>query len=140
MMREVEKMLKERGISPTPVRVLVYRCLKDSEQPISLSDLEIRLESVDKSTISRTLSTFRKNHLLHSINDGSGSAKYELCTTHDHALHDDRHVHFRCENCGATICLNSVAVPRVELPEGYIGREISYMISGVCSSCAKKLT
>ena len=133
-MKQAEAYLKERGITPTPVRVLVYRCLNSSDTPMSLSDIEMELNSVDKSTISRTLSMFRDNHLLHAINDGSGSVKYEVCRSHGEE-HDDMHVHFRCRKCGETICLHSVMIPDVILPAGYVAEEKSYIISGVCEKC-----
>lgn len=137
-MNDIERILKEGGVNPTAVRMLVYKCLSEAEVPMSLSDIEVALESVDKSTISRTLSTFKEHHLIHCFNDGSGSFKFEVCRSGDHHSHDDRHVHFRCTECGVTTCLTSIAVPEVELPQGYIAREINYVISGVCSNCTGK--
>lgn len=134
-MKETEAFLEKMGITPTPVRKLVYHCLKNSGGALSLSDLEERLNTIDKSTISRTLNLFKEKHLLHSFNDGSGSMKYEVCTSHgDH--HDDLHVHFRCLECGETICLLGLEVPVVELPSGYRVKEVSYVVTGVCAKCA----
>ena len=135
MNKEIADILLKEGITPTPVRILIYKCLQGTGYPISLSEIEESLESVDKSSISRTLSIFKQNHLIHSLNDGSGSVKYELCHSHDHDHHDDSHVHFRCEKCGSTICLNSVKIPSVELPEGFKSKEINYVIIGICSNC-----
>ena len=136
-MKEVEIILSEKGITPTPVRKLVYKCLADARGPLSLSDLEIKLDTVDKSTISRTLSTFKEHQLLHSFNDGSGSVKYELCISDDSGRHDDLHVHFRCKKCGKTICLQEVGVPTVKLPEGYLSHEVNYVVTGICSDCSQ---
>ncbi|MCH5228768.1 MAG: transcriptional repressor [Muribaculaceae bacterium] len=133
-MEEINKILKVSDISPTPIRILVYRCLRESVTPISLTDIEIALDTVDKSTISRTLNLFKNHHLIHSFNDGSGSVKYELCKCSDE-FHDDEHVHFRCEQCGLTICLPTVRVPRVKIPEGYKIKDINYVITGVCNRC-----
>ena len=138
-MNETETKLVKAGITPTPVRMLVYNCLLNSSSPVSLSDIEFALESVDKSTISRTLSIFRTNHLVHIINDGSGSVKYELCRAHGHEHEDDTHVHFRCEKCGETICLPDVAIPRVILPEGFVGHEVSYIVTGICKDCETQM-
>lgn len=137
-MKEVEKILAASGITATPVRILVLRCLKESKKPMSLSDLESALETVDKSTISRTLSTLKEKDLLHSFNDGSGSIKYELCHCQNHENHNDLHVHFRCEVCGETQCLTSVSIPDVKLPDGYIMRDANFVIAGVCSNCNAK--
>ena len=135
MTQNIEQTLKKEGILPTPVRILVYRCLTEVDYPLSLSEIEERLGSVDKSTISRTLSVFKGHHVVHSLNDGSGSVKYEICKNPGHEHNDDLHVHFRCEKCGATICLTSVRIPDVDLPEGFISHEKSYIVSGICSTC-----
>lgn len=137
MDKETEKKLEERGVNVTPVRILVYRCLESSLTPLSLAEIETALESVDKSSISRTLSLFRENHLIHRFNDGSGSVKYELCKSCE-AHHDDLHLHFRCERCGSTMCLNEIKVPEVELPKGYKVHERNYIVTGICPECGDK--
>ncbi|MCH5225774.1 MAG: transcriptional repressor [Muribaculaceae bacterium] len=135
-MKEIEAVLQRAGIAATPVRMLIYRCLKEASLPLSLSDIETALDSVDKSTVSRTLATFKNNHLIHSFTDGSGSTKYELCYSspedEEGGIH---HVHFRCEKCNQTICLNDVRVPRVILPPGYTLREVNYVVTGICGAC-----
>lgn len=135
MKEEIINFLQDSGISPTPVRIMVFKSLKESKFPLSLADLEISLESVDKSTISRTLTMFREHHIVHSFNDGSGSVKYEICNSFNEEVHDDLHVHFRCEKCGLTTCLTSIKIPEVNLPAGYEAKESNYIISGICSNC-----
>lgn len=133
----IEESLREKGITPTAIRILIYRCLQNASYPLSLSDIEVELGTVDKSTISRTLNIYKEQHLVHALNDGSGAVKYELCKS-DIENHDDMHVHFRCEKCGATICFNEIPIPSVTLPEGYEIQEMSYIVSGVCRNCSRK--
>lgn len=130
--------LQNSGVKPTPVRILVFKTLKNAPNPLSLTEIENALLTVDKSTISRTLTTFKSHDLVHSFNDGSGSLKYELChdSHKDPNHHNDLHVHFRCQKCGNTFCLTSIKVPKVEIPEGYIVDEVCYLLSGICSSCS----
>ena len=135
---DINVLLSENGVSPTPVRILVYRFLSKSIAPVSLADIETALESVDKSTISRTLNTFRKHNLVHSFNDGSGSVKYEICINQKNERHNDRHVHFRCIKCGRTKCLTELQIPPVALPSGYIAEEMTYIITGICGDCNSK--
>ncbi|MCH5226216.1 MAG: transcriptional repressor [Muribaculaceae bacterium] len=136
--RSVEQVLTEAGVSPTPVRILVWKCLEEAEGPLSMAGIEEKLESVDKSTISRTLSTFRRHNLLHHFYDGSGSLKYELCHSHDHQKENDTHVHFRCEVCGETKCITQIPVPLVALPEGYEFHSVNYVITGICKDCYRQ--
>ena len=140
MDRDIIALFKEVKLSATPIRLLVYKSLKESDSPLSLSDVETILETVDKSTISRTLATFKKHHLVHSFSDGSGSVKYEICTSLNDGKHEDSHVHFRCRKCGETICFNEVHIPKVDLPSGYKEEETSYVITGICSLCSGNKT
>lgn len=130
-----EKRLKEAGISPTSVRKLVYNCLEEAQNPISLIEIENLLETVDRSSISRALNIFKKYDLVHFFNDFSGSLKYELCPSHNHSA-GDFHPHFYCVNCAQTICLEDIKTPLIELPEGYEMKEINYVISGICKKCS----
>lgn len=93
------------------------------------------LETVDKSVISRTLSLFKEHHLMHVLEDGSDSVRYEICTSGDHEKHDDEHVHFHCEKCGKTFCLQNIHIPEVQLPEDFEVHSINYMIKGICKDC-----
>ena len=64
-----------RDIRPTAIRVLVLRTLLEMKQAMSVSDLEAQLDTVDKSTIFRTLTLFLSHHLIHGVDDGSGYVK-----------------------------------------------------------------
>ena len=132
---KAEIILKNAGVSPTAMRILVWRCLDKTEFPLSLADIENELESVDKSTISRTLSLFRDHHIVHAFNDGSGSVKYELCRSQK-LHHDDLHVHFRCEKCGQTFCLTETKIPVISLPPGYQAHSSNFIIEGICDKCS----
>ena len=62
-----------RDIRPTAIRVLVLRTLLEMKQAMSVSDLEAQLDTVDKSTIFRTLTLFLSHHLIQGVDDGSGT-------------------------------------------------------------------
>jgi Fur family ferric uptake transcriptional regulator len=47
-------------------------------------------------------------------------------------------VHFYCECCHRTFCLNETPIPGVPLPTGYVSRSINYMIKGLCPDCSEK--
>lgn len=133
-----EHLMAERNVRPTANRITILRQLQRAPRPLSMAELETQLQTVDKSVLSRTLSLFADAHLVHVIDDGSGSAKYEACSSGaDHSA-DDMHPHFHCYRCGATHCLDSVAVPSVELPQGYRALSVNYVIKGECAECAAK--
>ena len=71
--------LERRDIKPTAIRLLILKNMFEVGRAVSLMDLETLVDTVDKSTISRTIALFLSHHLIHSIDDGSGSLKYAVC-------------------------------------------------------------
>ena len=89
-------LLEEHDVKPTANRLIVLRTLDGAGRPMSLSELEYKILTIDKSGIFRTLSLFREQHLVHVIEDGGDGVRYELCHSHDGHEHDDErayHVH-----------------------------------------------
>lgn len=132
------KLLQKHGIKPTSNRILVTKALAEEEHPSSLTELEERLVSVDKSGIFRALTLFREQHFVHSIEDGEGGIKYELCQSHHSDEDDDMHVHFYCEKCHKMYCLYDTPIPHVPLPLGFSHESANYVIKGICAECNKK--
>lgn len=134
---EIEKILENHGVRPTAVRCLIYRAAEAHDHTFSLMELEQELDTVDKSTIFRTLTLFTENHLLHETEDGSGSKKYCVCH-HDHACAlNERHIHFFCTHCQTTYCLENTFIPPVDIPEGFKAEDAEYIIKGICPKCSK---
>ena len=112
---------------------------EERTSPASLFELEAELETLDKSTISRSLALLLEHHAIHSFEDGSGSIKYEICQSRSETCPvGDRHIHFFCEVCRKTSCLNNIKIPVAQLPEGYIMDTINYTVKGVCPLCNKR--
>lgn len=137
--QECEALLREHGVKPTANRIVIVKELSVAERPMSLTELEYKILSIDKSGVFRTLALFREHHLVHVIEDGGDGVRYELCHSHDgHEHDDDQHVHFFCEVCHRTFCISDMPIPSVMLPEGYTLTSINYMAKGLCPECANK--
>lgn len=135
---DVEDILTRKEVKPTSNRILVMRELIKASHPVSLADLEISLGfSMDKASIFRVLELFSGKDIIHVIEDGSRSLKYELCHSGTHHTIADQHVHFYCERCKETYCFENVSVPLVNIPEGFSPHAINYMIKGICPKCSK---
>ncbi len=135
---DVEDILTRKEVKPTSNRILVMRELIKASHPVSLADLEISLGfSMDKASIFRVLELFSEKDIIHVIEDGSRSLKYELCHSGTHHTIADQHVHFYCERCKETYCFENVSVPLVNIPEGFSPHAINYMIKGICPKCSK---
>lgn len=135
---EILLLLERHGVRVTPNRVLVAMALADEKRPLSMAELEERLETVDKSGIFRTLELFKDHHLVHAIEGGSEGTRYELCLSEDDENDDDVHVHFYCEKCHKTFCLKDMPIPKVPLPNGYEATGSSYVLRGICPECSGK--
>lgn len=133
-------MLTERKIKPTAVRILILKQMLKSEGAFSMLNLEESIGTVDKSTLSRTINLFHDKRLIHGIDDGSGSLKYEVCRSGCYCGLEDLHVHFYCVKCRRTYCLKGVPIPEVSLPEGFILEDKNFVLRGICRKCSKFAT
>lgn len=132
--------IESRGIRPTALRILILKAMLEQDEAFSLADIEIALDTVDKSTLSRTINLFHDKLLIHSIDDGSGSMKYSVCSPDCGCTPRDLHVHFHCNNCDKTLCLENTPIPKVSLPKGYLLEGINFVINGLCDHCSKIAT
>ena len=133
-----EQSLDNAGIRVTANRLLIWRTVRHRfNGAFSLSDLEAALPTLDRSTLFRTLTLLSDAHLLHDIDDGSGSQKDCVCHLDD-TRHCHGHVHLTCDVCHRTFCLEQVPIPPVMLPAGFQPHETEYIIRGVCAACAAR--
>ena len=113
--------LAKRDIKPTAIRLLILKSMMEAGRAVSQLDLETLLDTVDKSTISRTITLFLSHHLIHSIDDGSGSWKYAVCDDSCNCVLKDLHSH----------------IPVIDLPKGFTLHSVNYVVKGVCAECSK---
>lgn len=132
------ELLTQRKIQPTAIRILVLQAMMQANRTVSLLDLENILDTVDKSSIFRTITLFLSHHLAHSIDDGTGSLKYAVCGETCSCDVEDLHTHFHCERCNKTFCLKNIPTPVVSLPKGFTLSSINYVLKGLCADCAGK--
>ena len=128
-------LMQAHGVKPTANRILILRALLGAGRPLSMTEIETELESVDKSIISRTLSAFREARLLHVLADGGDCIRYEVCHCAAEDEDTDRHVHFHCTRCGQTFCLEELPVPTVPMPAGYRAKHVNFIVEGICPNC-----
>lgn len=138
MNEETERLLQDKDISPTAMRILVLKYLQKQSKAVSLVDLEKDFQYSDRTTIYRTLKTFEEKGLIHSIHDGTEAVKYALCAEACKAgNHYDLHLHFFCYTCKTTYCLPKHQVPEISIPETYQLKELSLVAKGICENCSR---
>ena len=133
-----EQTLDNAGVRVTAVRLLIWKTIRNGfDNAFALADLEGALPTVDRSTLFRTLAVLTEAHLLHEIDDGSGSQKYCVCHLDD-TRHCQGHIHLTCRICHRTFCLTNVKIPPALLPEGFVPEETEYVVKGICKDCSGK--
>ena len=130
-------LMLQHGIKPSANRIVITKELATCGRPMSLSELEYKILTIDKSGIFRTLTNFKEHHMVHVIEDGGDGVRYELCMSHADD-DDDMHAHFYCECCQKTFCLDNTPIPNIPLPEGYKMTSVNYMVKGLCDECSKR--
>ncbi len=131
-------LFEEHELRPTANRLMVAKTLAGSLFPLSLIELEHRIQTIDRSNIFRALTLFKTHHLVHVIEDGSGGVRYEMCRSHSQTVDDDEHAHFHCERCGKTFCLDYGSIPAIPLPDGFEATSVNYLVKGICPDCKRR--
>lgn len=138
MTQKITTILEEAGVRPTANRIIVLKALLESRAPISLIELEEQLQTLERSSILRVLSIFKKHSVVHAIEDGRGVVKYEMCHGDHSCSIDDMHPHFYCERCERVFCFDQLKIPTVDVPDAFVVHNINYMLKGLCPDCSKK--
>lgn len=140
---QIRQILKQYKLKQTTTRAEILRLYLDKKHALAHKDIELTLsEQFDRVTIYRTLNTFEEKGIIHKIFDGSSSVKYALCgeecqeteETHDHQHHHN-HVHFTCNNCEKTFCIDEIDVPQVKLPSKFKTENVFLVARGTCENC-----
>lgn len=137
MNRVSNRLLKNFRLRSTPTRQEILHLFLKKDYALSHSDIESEIaEDIDRVTVYRTLKTFTDRGLIHKVLDDGGTLKYALCSEACTATaHRHEHVHFKCIQCGQTLCLD-VEIPMVRLPEGYTPKEVNLLVQGTCQNCS----
>ena len=138
--KQSDQILKNSSLSVTGGRKQILDIFLSSSNALTHQDIESKCsDQYDRVTIYRTLQTFLEKGIIHNIPSTDNTIRYALCneacisTGHHH----DNHVHFKCVQCGKTLCLDEVGIPEVKLPKGYSIHEINMVVNGICKSCKK---
>lgn len=136
-MQEALTILKKHRLSVTEARMAVLNAFTDNEEALSHSEIENYTSGFfDRVTLYRTLQTFVEKGLIHQIPTTDNSVRYALCKENcEEGHHHDEHVHFVCNSCERTICLDHVIIPKVRLPKGFQTSQVDMIVKGTCDEC-----
>ena len=136
---QVEKIIKESGLTTTKIRKRVLNVFLKSQKPISLKQVRELIGDVDRVTLFRVLSVFEKKNIIHIINIGDNQKLYALCNheCETNSSHNHNHIHFQCDDCNDVLCVPINQFPKFIVP-GYMINNVSVNASGQCVNCNDK--
>lgn len=137
MDNRVEDMLKRNQLSVTGSRKKILELFLGQSGALAHGDIERKAgEKFDRVTVYRTLQTFVDKGIIHTIPTADNSIRYALCKDDcSEGHHHDHHIHFICDNCGNTYCLDDVVTPEIKLPKGYSAGHVEVLVEGICKNC-----
>lgn len=132
----LEKKIKRERNSSTKNKII--EILSSSTSALAHKDFQdIMGNSCDRVTIYRALERLFEEGKIHKITNFDGVIVYALCKNcdnHNH-IHQDEHIHFSCEKCKTTQCLE-LNLPKIELPKNYKISQKQFLFSGICPKCS----
>jgi Fur family ferric uptake transcriptional regulator len=139
-MVDTTSILKKNKLSVTASREKILNLFLEQTGALAHGDIEKRAgEKFDRVTIYRTLQVFVEKGIIHTIPTADNSVLYALCKDDcKEGHHHDHHIHFVCNLCNHTYCLDDVVTPGIKLPKGYSMSQMDVIVEGVCKNCKER--
>lgn len=137
---EPRQLIREAGLRATPGRIEVLKLLLESSGPLNHAEVvsRIRQPGPDASTIFRALNDLVESGLLHRLELGDHTWRYEPAKPKTERSHQGQHPHFLCLDCGDILCLeiSSLANWKQTVQRHQtIGEVTEILLKGKCNSC-----
>jgi Fur family transcriptional regulator, ferric uptake regulator len=135
--KQVNELLRKNSLSITGSRKKILQLFLEQNGALAHGDIEKKAgEKFDRVTVYRTLQTFVDKGIVHTIPTADNSIRYALCKDEcSEGHHHDHHIHFVCNNCHKTYCLDDVVTPDIKLPKGYSAGHVEVVVEGICKEC-----
>src|ERR1700722_969236 len=137
MEKKIDELLRKSQLSVTGGRRKILELFLQQDGALSHSDIKKKAgEKFDRVTVYRTLQAFLEKGLIHTIPTADNSIRYALCKDNcSEGHHQDNHIHFICNQCGDTLCLDETTIPSIRLPKGFVAAHVEMVVNGVCRNC-----
>ena len=134
---ESESILKRKKMRVTPFRVKVIQAFLNSNQAISVGDIERFIGEHDRVTLYRSIKSLTEKGVIHEIVMPGDVRKLALCNLscdggEGHREH--KHIHFQCKSCEEVFCIDVDEMPDIQL-KNFTVDEVEVQARGLCESC-----
>lgn len=129
-------ILEKHDLKKTNTRIDVLSFFLLRTYALTHGDIETELQDKhDRVTLYRTLNTFEERGITHKVLGEDGVALFALCDDCHIDHHHDRHIHFHCNKCGKTFCIEETYTPDFKMPKGYELEDVKISAKGICKEC-----
>src|SRR6266513_1497869 len=137
MAHKTDDILRNNHLSITDSRKKILSLFLRRQGALAHRDIgEKAGEKFDRVTVYRTLQTFSEKGIIHTIPTTDNSIRYALCKEEcSEGHHHDNHVHFICQECGQTLCLDEIQIPGIKLPKNFSINSTELVVKGICGDC-----
>lgn len=131
---ELSKLLSEKGLKPTLIRLKILRYLRESMNhptaDVIFQNLLKNIPTISKTTVYNTIKSFLEKGIVMPVNITGTEIRIDLNTFCHH--------HFLCESCGAIFDIN-INCPNIKKGEidGNQVKEVHGYFKGICKKCRK---
>lgn len=146
-MKDNKEILRDNGLKVTDCRLQMLELFLKDKKTITHGEIEKSMSTKhDRVTVYRTLNSFLEKNIIHKIASPDHIGKYALCTVQEHCndckdhkehVHNIEHLHFVCEKCSSTTCIDMDLDKTIPLPEGFKLIQTNITLMGLCSNCSK---
>ncbi len=125
------KMLKQKGIRPSFIRVRILSLLMNARIHPTVDEiyevLSKEILTLSKTTVYNTLKLFTEYELAQALNIEGNELRYEAARGF--------HGHFKCQSCDSIYDLNVANIDFIDDMDGFIIADEQVLVTGVCPKC-----
>jgi Fur family ferric uptake transcriptional regulator len=130
---DTREILQKHKLVRTSCRQSIIGAILNAGSAISEDEIKSKVEGTyDRTTFYRTFKTLIENGIIHKIVVDNHLVKYALSADNNH---ENRHIHFYCNQCGMVECIEAAKIVIPELPDGYKNVETELIVKGFCNRC-----
>jgi Fur family transcriptional regulator, ferric uptake regulator len=131
-------LVRDAATRATRQRIEILAVLLAAPRALTHHEVERQVKrslSMDRVTVYRVLDWLVARGLAHRI---SGDDRIWRFNAADEGHARRQHAHFKCNDCGEVICLETAMAARtVPLPAGYRPQEVELTVKGLCAGCGR---
>jgi len=132
---EPDEILNQHKLKRTSCREGILQLIINANSALSEHEIKEKLQSnYDRTTFYRSFKTLEEHGIIHKIVVDNQIIKYAIDNS---VTNKKEHAHFFCNKCERVVCMDSIEIPKIHLPEGFNISNTEFILKGECETCSK---